>query len=59
MLNREPQHIDIIAKKLLEIFNDIDEETLKKDALEFYGELVVDGFLGCGKDIEECHNNDV
>lgn len=59
VLNREPQHIDIIAKKLLEIFNDTDEETLKKDALEFFGELVVDGFLGCGKDIEECHNNDV
>lgn len=58
VLNKKPQHIDIITKKLLTIFNNVDKETLKKDALEFYSELVVDGFLACGNNIEECRNND-
>ena len=58
VLNKKPQHIDIITKKLLAIFNNVDKETLKKDALEFYSELVVDGFLACGNNIEECRNND-
>lgn len=59
VLNREPQHIDIITKKLARLFDDIDEETIKKDALEFYGNLVIDGFLACGINMEECYNNDV
>lgn len=59
VLNREPLHIDVIVKELIKLFNDVDEETIKKDALEFYGELVVDGFLTCGNSIEECLNNDV
>ena len=59
VLDMEPQHIDIITKKLAKVFNDIDEKTIKKDALEFYERLVIDGFLVCGSNIEECYNNDV
>ena len=44
-LTRQPQTLDELAKKIIKSFVDVDFETIKKDAAEFYEELIEDGFI--------------
>ncbi len=58
-LGREPQSIEFLAKKISEEFLDVDIETIKSDAIEFYRILEMDGFIVSGKTIQECSNKDL
>jgi radical SAM protein with 4Fe4S-binding SPASM domain len=58
MLSREPQNLDDLAKKITEKFIDVDVETVKKDAKEFYDMLEIDGFIVSGETPQECDQKD-
>ena len=47
-LGRQPQHLDDLAKKIIETFVGVDIETIKSDVKEFYDMLEQDGFLVSG-----------
>lgn len=59
VLGRKPQTIDNIAKKIYKQFTDVGIETLKKDAIEFYGMLERDGFIVSGETLQECEEKDI
>ena len=44
-LSREGQTLDQLADKIIKSFVDVDKETIKKDAEEFYETLIQDGFI--------------
>lgn len=52
-LSRQPQEFDDICKKILKDFKNVDLETIKKDAHEFYKALSDDGFILIGETKEE------
>ena len=52
-LSREPQTLDELAEKIIKSFVDVDKETIKKDAEEFYETLIEDGFIIKGETKEE------
>lgn len=52
-LSYEPRNIDEIVKNLLNIFDNIEEETLRKDLIDFYKKLVKDGFLSDKETIDD------
>lgn len=58
-LSKVPQHIDIIVKKLLDIFVEVEYEELKKDTIDFLLQLVYDGFLSYGETEDACNYFDV
>ncbi len=53
-LTSKPQHLDILAKKIQSQFENIDIDTIKNDAKEFYLSLESDGFVISGLTIKEC-----
>lgn len=53
-LNRTPQTIDELAEKICKQFKDINAETIKADAVEFYSLLEADGFIVSGNTMQEC-----
>jgi len=53
-LSKIPRHIDTVARRLVEIYEDVNLDVLKRDAIDFYNRLVDDGFLSCGTTREEC-----
>ena len=58
VLDRKPQSIGELAKKLFEHFTDADIETILRDAIEFYSSLEKDGFITSGKTPQECIEKD-
>ncbi len=59
VLDRKPQSLDCLAKKISLIFTDVDIEEIKIDAREFYGMLESEGFIVSGKTYKECNEKDV
>lgn len=58
VLGRKPQTIDELAVKINKIFADVDIETIKCDAGEFYRMLERDGFIASGETLQECNEKD-
>ena len=58
VLGRKPQTLDELAKKINMQFMDIDIETIKNDAKEFYSMFEQDGFIVSGKTLQECEEKD-
>jgi radical SAM protein with 4Fe4S-binding SPASM domain len=54
VLDRKPQDIDALAKKINTQFLDVDIDTIMKDAREFYCMLEQDGFIVSGETLQEC-----
>lgn len=44
-LNREPQTLDELVEKISIEFDDVDKETIKKDAEKIYETIIEDGFI--------------
>ena len=55
MLSKIPQHIDVIVRKLLDIFVDVEYDELKKDTIEFLLQFVHDGYLSYGETEASCN----
>jgi len=58
VLNRKPQSLDDLAEKIKIQFTEVDFDTIKKDAKEFYCMLEQDGFIVSGATILECNEKD-
>lgn len=58
VLDRKPQTLDELAKKINQQFIDVDFVTIKKDAKEFYSILERDGFIVSGKTYQDCEEKD-
>ena len=58
VLSRQPQTLEKLAEKIIEKFVDVDIETIKKDAEEFYNMLEEDGFIVSGETPQECNEKD-
>ena len=58
VLGEKPQKLDDLAKKIAMQFKDVDTETIKTDAREFYCLLESDGFLVSGETFQECNEKD-
>lgn len=58
VLDRKPQSIDELASKINTQFTDVDINTIKNDALEFYCMLETDGFIVSGETMQECDEKD-
>jgi radical SAM protein with 4Fe4S-binding SPASM domain len=58
VLGQKPQKLDDIAKKINMHFTDVDIDTIKNDAREFYGILEQDGFIVSGETLQECEEKD-
>ena len=59
VLERKPQTIDELAKKIKKQFTDVDIETIRNDAREFYCMLERDGFIVSGETMQECDEKDM
>lgn len=58
VLDRKPQDLDELSKRINEQFKDVDIQTIKNDAGEFYCMLEQDGFIVSGETFEECEEKD-
>jgi len=58
VLDRKPQTLDELAKKINKQFTDVDFSTIKNDANEFYCILEQDGFVVSGETLQECNEKD-
>lgn len=58
VLGETPQTLDDLARKINTEFTDIDIETIKIDAGEFYCLLERDGFIVSGETPQECNEKD-
>ncbi len=56
-LSSDPMSIDDLSKEIASCFIDSDTESIKQDAIEFFGEFVEDGFLVCGETPQECETS--
>ncbi len=59
VLDKKPQNIDELAKRIIKQFTDVDIRTIKNDAIEFYYMLERDGFILSGETIRECDEKDM
>lgn len=59
VLGRTPQTLDELAKRITKYFTDVDINTIKSDAREFYCMLEQDGFIVSGETLEECNEKDM
>lgn len=57
VLEKKPLNIDVIIERIKSIFDDVDDDILKNDAVEFYNELVLEGFLDSGDTEKQCIEN--
>lgn len=57
-LSREPQTLDCLAKKISMQYTNVDIESIKIDAREFYHLLELDGFVVSGETLLECNEKD-
>lgn len=53
-LGKKPRLLDNVINDLLDVYIDVEYDILKKDVQEFFDYFVVEGFLSCGKDEEDC-----
>lgn len=51
-LSYEPQNIDFIVKRLIDIFPNVSYSQLVEDAIDFYRSLSLKGFIVCGDDCQ-------
>lgn len=58
VLDRTPQTIDELAKKINSHFGDVDIITITNDALEFYCILEDEGFIVSGATLQACNERD-
>ena len=58
VLDKEPQTLTGLAKKIKKQFADVDIKTIKNDAEEFYSMLERDGFIVSGETLQECEEKD-
>lgn len=58
ILGKNTQTLDEIAIQINNRFQDVDIDTIKQDANEFYSMLEKDGFVVSGNSIEECNEKD-
>lgn len=58
VLDRKPQTLDELAKKINKQFPDVEIRTIKNDAKEFYFMLERDGFVASGETLQECKRKD-
>ena len=58
VLDRKPQNLDVLAEKIAKQFIDIDINTIKEDARDFYCLLEQDGFIVSGETDLECEEKD-
>lgn len=58
VLDRKPQTIDELAKKINLHFTDVDIIIIKNDATEFYCMLESEGFIVSGETLQECYEKD-
>lgn len=58
VLDRKPQTLDELAKKIKKQFTDVDIRTIKEDAKEFYCLLEREGFIVSGETLQECNEKD-
>ena len=59
VLSRTPQNFDELANEIYKKFTDVDFETIKTDAKEFYCILEKEGFIVSGEEtIEDCEKKD-
>lgn len=58
ILDKKPQCIDDLARKINELYTDVDFETIRNDAKEFFNMLESDGFIVSGNTFEECYEKD-
>lgn len=57
-LSKNPQNIDELVQKIHKRFTDVDIDTIKNDAEEFYYMLEADGFVVSGETLQECEEKD-
>lgn len=57
VLEKDPLSIDVIIERIKSIFVDVDDDIIKSDAVEFYDELVLAGFLDSGNTKRNCIEN--
>lgn len=58
VLGRKPQTLSELTQKIIKRFTDVDIETIKNDAKEFYNMLEQDGFIVSGETAQECNEKD-
>jgi len=58
VLDKTPQTLDELTKKINKQFTDVDISTIKNDAKEFYYMLERDGFIVSGETLQECDEKD-
>jgi len=58
VLDKKPQTIEELARKISQQFIDVDIDTIKNDAIEFYCNLEQNGFVVSGKTLKECEEKD-
>ncbi|MGD9492356.1 MAG: radical SAM/SPASM domain-containing protein [Bacteroidales bacterium] len=58
VLNKKPQSIERLVEKIMMHFTDVECETLKNDAIEFFFILERDGFVVSGETIKACNDKD-
>lgn len=58
-ISREPKELNEIVQEISAFFNVSDTNEIKRDVIEFYGELEDNGFIISGKTISELNNKDV
>jgi radical SAM protein with 4Fe4S-binding SPASM domain len=59
VLGKEPQTLEDLVKKISTQFTNVDIETIRIDAREFYCLLEVDGFIVSGETVQECNEKDL
>ncbi len=58
VLSRAPQSLEVLAKNIKKQFTDVDIQTIKNDARDFYSILERDGFIVSGETLKECDEKD-
>lgn len=58
VLSKKPQTLDDLAKKINNMFTNVDIKTIKDDARDLYFMLEQDGFVVSGETMQECEKKD-
>lgn len=58
VLDETPQPLNCLVERIKSKFENVDSETIKKDALEFYSILESDGFVSSALTSKECNEKD-
>jgi radical SAM protein with 4Fe4S-binding SPASM domain len=58
VLSRNPQSLEMLSKNIKKQFTDVDIQTIKNDASDYYSILERDGFIVSGETLKECDEKD-